>query len=264
MDCRIIMDSVGDRTEEMKAEKTVRMVPLTVIIDGKEYRDDDSLDTMMLLREIKNSKTCPRSACPSPEEFMEAYREAYPHETFVICASSKLTGSYNSAALGCRLFLEEHPDAKISVIDSLTATPGSGLIAQYILSLKDRLSFTELTDWIEKFKPRLQTRFGLEDLSFLEKNGRLSKLAAFLARQLKIVPTLKAIELRRPPQGPEGVPDDLLLQLSGSGRRSPGPPAGGIPGHEDPYLPHRRHPDSLRRRPWDRHGILILSLPTFR
>ena len=57
MDCRIIMDSVGDRTEEMKAEKTVRMVPLTVIIDGKEYRDDDSLDTMMLLREIKNSRT---------------------------------------------------------------------------------------------------------------------------------------------------------------------------------------------------------------
>ena len=43
MDCRIIMDSVGDRTEEMKAEKTVRMVPLTVIIDGKEYRDDLSL-----------------------------------------------------------------------------------------------------------------------------------------------------------------------------------------------------------------------------
>ena len=225
MDCRIIMDSVGDRTEEMKAEKTVRMVPLTVIIDGKEYRDDDSLDTMMLLREIKNSKTCPRSACPSPEEFMEAYREAYPHETFVICASSKLTGSYNSAALGCRLFLEEHPDAKISVIDSLTATPGSGLIAQYILSLKDRLSFTELTDWIEKFKPRLQTRFVLEDLSFLEKHGRLSKLAAFLARQLKIVPTLKAIEgeivLSSQHRGVKRALDRLFKEICDDLRKDP-------------------------------------------
>ncbi len=225
MDCRIIMDSVGDRTEEMKAEKTVRMVPLTVIIDGKEFRDDDSLDTMMLLREIRNSKTCPRSACPSPEEFMDAYREAYPHETFVVCASSKLTGCYNSALVGRQLFLEDHPDAQISVIDSITATPGSALVAQYILDLKDRLSFHELTEWIERFKPRLHTRFVLEDLSFLEKNGRLSKMAAFLARKLKIVPTLQAVEgeiiLSSQHRGVKRALDRLFKEICDDLRKDP-------------------------------------------
>ena len=225
MDCRIIMDSVGDRTEQMKAENTVRMVPLTIIIDGKEFRDDETLDTMMLLREIKNSRTCPKSACPSPEEYMDAYREAYPRETFVVCASSKLTGCYNSALLGRQLFLEDHPDAQISVIDGLTATPGSGLLAQYILDLKDRLTFAELTDWIEKFRPRLQTRFVLEDLSFLEKNGRLSKLAAFLARQLKIVPTLKAIEgeivLSSQHRGVKRALDRLFKEICDDLRKDP-------------------------------------------
>ena len=94
--------------------------------------------------------------------------------------SSHLSGSYNSAVLGKRLFEEENGQEKrIAVIDSESASAGELNIALRIQELCGQgLSFDEVVEQAEEYRDHLGTYFVLESLDYLRKNGRLTGLKA--------------------------------------------------------------------------------------
>ena len=72
-------------------------------------------------------------------------------ECYIVTLSGKLSGSYNSAVLARAMYLEEHPEAKIEVVDSQSASCGQMLIALKIRELKEKgLSFEEVQKKIRK------------------------------------------------------------------------------------------------------------------
>lgn len=191
MAVRILADSCCDMTPELIRKMGVQLIPLTVISpDGEEMIDDEKLNLERLLTSMRTNKTDPaRSACPSVDAYAEKMLAC--DECVVITLSKNLSGSYNAARLAMESVLEQHPEKKIYVIDSKSASAGETLIALYVHSMNMRgASFEEIVEGAEELICRMDTIFLLKDLSNLVKNGRVSKLKGKLTQVLQLYPVL--------------------------------------------------------------------------
>ena len=139
--------------------------------------------------DMKAYKNAPSTACPSPDEYAALMEKS--EESFVVTLSGKLSGSYNAACVGREMVLERSPEKKIHIFDSESASAGETLIA---LMLRDRIdgghSFEDIVAEMTAFIARMKTRFVLEDLSNLVKNGRISKVAGLLSGMLSLRPIM--------------------------------------------------------------------------
>ena len=102
MSYKIVLDSCGELPEKLKNDPHFERVPLSLEVGDYYVMDDDTFDQKRFLKEVAACPTCPKSACPSPEKYMEAYRTD-ADRVYVITLSSHLSGSYNSAELGRQL-----------------------------------------------------------------------------------------------------------------------------------------------------------------
>ena len=103
---KIVIDSCGELPEDLKKDGHYQNVSLELEVDGCYIRDDETFDQKDFLRRVKESVTGPKSACPSPDEYMKSYEGDADH-VYVVTLSGKLSGSYNSAELGKNLFEED-------------------------------------------------------------------------------------------------------------------------------------------------------------
>ena len=189
---RIIADSCADFTAEKKALTQVRQVPLTLTVGGEDILDDETFCQKSFLEKMRQAPECPRSACPSPESYMREFEGA--DEIFVVTLSQHLSGSYQSAMLAKQMYEEEHPEVKIEVVDSWSASVGESIIVLKLRSLFDKFSFEEIVTKITMFRNNAQTKFVLEDLDVFIKNGRLTHVQAILCNALNIKPLLAGKE----------------------------------------------------------------------
>lgn len=214
MTYKIIGDSCLDLTDELKKDSRFQMIPLTLQVGNATVVDDETFDQKKFIDMVKACPECPKTACPSPETFKEAFEAADVDAVFVITLSGHLSGSYNSATLAKKLFDEEQaekraqadPNAQavqegqdaptgkqVAVIDSLSASSGELNIALLIQELCEAgLGFDEVLQKALAFRDGMHTYFVLESLDTLRKNGRLSGLQAFFATALNIKPVMGA------------------------------------------------------------------------
>lgn len=189
---KIVIDSCGELPDDLKQDEHFCNVPLELDIDGFKIRDDESFNQLDFLRRVKESVAGPKSACPSPEAYMEAF-EGDAENIYVVTLSGKLSGSYNSAVLAANLYNEEHEDAKknIHVFNSKSASIGETIIGLKCQEFeKAGLSFEKVCEKTEEYISSMNTFFVLETLETLRKAGRLSNLKAFVANTLNIKPVM--------------------------------------------------------------------------
>lgn len=193
MSYKIIVDSCGELPEKIKADKVhFESVPLTLQVDEYQIIDDESFNQADFLKKVADSPNCPKSSCPSPERYMEAFEGEAEH-IYVVTLSDQLSGSYNSAELAKNLYEEEHKDKKIHVFNSKSASVGETLIALKAKECEEAgMAFEDVVKTGEAFLEEMNTFFVLENLETLRKNGRLSYVKAFVASALKIKPVMGA------------------------------------------------------------------------
>lgn len=191
MSMKVIADSSNDMTEDLKKEYAVELIPFKLTLDGREYVDDENLDPIAFISDMVASKDIPRSACPSPNDFMNAYEGE--EDCFVVTISAKLSGTFNSAQIGKDMFIEEHPQKKIHIVDSKSASIGETLISMKLHELMRKgLSFEDIVEQITKYTEGMKTLFVSESLDNLIKNGRISKFKGVIATALNIKPIMGA------------------------------------------------------------------------
>ena len=196
MSYKIFGDSCLDLTEELKKDPRFEMIPLTLQVDDHMITDDETFDQKAFLAMVKASPNCPKTACPSPEAFKKAC-ECDADDIYIITLSSHLSGTYNSAVLGKKMYEEEHGKGKknILVIDSESASAGELNEALAIRDMyEEGLTFSEISERILKMRDEQQTYFVIDTLEPLRKNGRLTGLQAFFATALNIKPVMGATD----------------------------------------------------------------------
>jgi len=189
MSHRIIGDSCTDLPEYLSKDEDITRVPLSIHIGTETIIDDETFDQKEFIKKMDGSKECPKSSCPSPQAYMDEFKDA--DDVYIVTLSSKLSGSYNSAELAKKIYAEGHPDTNISVIDSKSASVGQALIVMKIKELITQgKNFFDIEGTITKFRDSLKTKFVLESLDNLRKNGRLSNLTAVICSALNIKPIM--------------------------------------------------------------------------
>lgn len=190
MSYKIVVDSCCELPEKYKKDSRFQSIPLGLEVGDYQILDDENFNQKEFLVKVAACPTCPKSNCPSPELFREAYHDE-AEEIYVVTLSSHLSGSYNSAELGKKLYEEKYGSKKIHVVDSESASCGETQIAMKIMEYKEAgLSFEETVDKVEKFKRQMRTYFVLDNLETLRKNGRLSGVKALVASTLNIKPVM--------------------------------------------------------------------------
>lgn len=192
MSYKIIVDSCGELTEEMKASGRFETASLEIDVHGHHIIDDETFDQAEFLRLVAESPDSPKSSCPSPERYMEGYRCEAEH-VYAVTLSAELSGSYNSAILGKNLYHEEYGEKDIYVFNSRSASVGETLISMKIAECEEQgMEFAQVVETVEAYIGEQHTYFVLETLDTLRKNGRLTGVKAVVATALNIKPVMGA------------------------------------------------------------------------
>ena len=181
----ILCDSCTDFTDAMEKDPHFVRIPLTLHVGEEDIIDDETFDQASFLKKVAEYPDASKSSCPSPEKFMDYFEKA--DEIYIVTLSSHLSGSFNSAELAKSMYLEKYPDKKIHVFDSKSASAGQSLIALEIQKrATNGLPFEQIVNEVTDFLNTMGTKFVLETLEVLRKNGRLSKVTAMLVNALNI------------------------------------------------------------------------------
>lgn len=188
---KIIADSSCDTNKELYEYLDVKKVPFNIQIDEDHYTDHDDFQVVPFIEKMDAGKTTPKSSAPSPQLFMDRFEKNA--ENFVITISSKLSATYSNALLAKNLFLEDHSDTKIHVVDSKSASAGESLIAIKLREyINQNHSFEEIQEKIEDFVSSMKTFFILDEYGNLVKNGRMKQIAGAVIKALAFKPIMGA------------------------------------------------------------------------
>ena len=187
MNWHIVTDSSCDELPEMTIPEGVTFgkVPFVFQIGHQFMTDDDQLDINEMLDAMEKCPEASHSACPAPGLWEEEFGRADQVLAFTI--SANLSGSYDSAMTARHMVLEQHPDKKIFVLNSLGTGPMLSLAVQKAVSLiAANASFETVTAELSRFVRERHTLFALCSFNNLVKNGRVSRLAGLIAGKLGI------------------------------------------------------------------------------
>lgn len=185
---------VVDSSANMAGSRLVTSVPLKIITDEKEYIDDENLNTAAMVWDLKTYTGKSSTACPSPQDWLEAFGDA-PY-VFCIAITSNLSGSCNAANIAKADYEQEFPDRKVCVIDSLSTGGEMELIAEKIRELMETdLSFGQICNQVRAYQQRTGLMFMLESMQNLANNGRVNKIVAKAAGILGIRAVGKASDV---------------------------------------------------------------------
>jgi len=205
MSYKIVVDSCGDLSSEMKSSGVFVSVPIMITLGDKEIRDDETFVQAEFLKMMAESPHTPKSSCPSPEEFLQYY-QGDEERIYVVTLSSELSGTYNSAVLAKELYLEKYSGKSIHIFNSRSACAGESAIAYVVWQCElAGMSFEKIVETVEAYIEEQHTYFVLENLDVVRKSGRLTGVKSIVASALNIKPVMGST--------PEGT-----IQQLGQGR----------------------------------------------
>lgn len=184
---KIIADSGCDfySLSQLAADTEFVNVPLTIQVGAEIFVDGPDLDMDRMMAEMYGSSTAAGSACPSPQAYQSAYEGA--ENIIVVTLTGSLSGSFNSARVARDMYLEEHPEVNIHLIDSLSAGGEMDLLVEKINQLiKEEKDFVTVVEEMTIYQEQTKLLFVLEKVDNLVKNGRLSKLVGTVVGLLNI------------------------------------------------------------------------------
>lgn len=191
----ILTDSCSDLNPQITAQfDDLEVLPLSYTISGVTSCDsfDSAEKGMAFYDRLRAGESCTTSQV-SPGEFFDAFKKhAQKGEAILgLLFSSALSGTYASACVARDMVLEEIPDARIELIDTLAASAGEGLIVyDALLNRKAGMSLEDNAAWVRERLQHYAHWFTVDDLHFVKRGGRCSPSAAFFGTMLKIKPVL--------------------------------------------------------------------------
>ena len=188
----ITTDNNSDLPEEYLKDHGVGCMYLSYSMDGKNYTHGNFLPEHEFYEAMRNG-SMPTTAQVNPENaktLLEPYLKE-GKDILHIAFSSGLSGTYNSSRIAAEELMEEYPDRKIIVVDSLSASLGQGLLV-WLAQQKKELGQTleDVADWVEKNKLKMVHLFTVDDLNHLYRGGRVSRTTAIVGSMLNIKPVL--------------------------------------------------------------------------
>lgn len=195
---KIICDSMADLTKEQVEKYDIEVLPLTVILDDKEYRDGIDIDLDEFYEILEEKKIYPKTSQITYGQFKEAFDKyvAEGRTIFYIASSASATGTYQSAVMA-----KNDTEGDIYLYDASSLTFGAGITVLTAARLiEEGVSIEDTMLQLDKLKENMNIIFAVDSLTHLQKGGRISSTKALMGNILNIKPICE-------------VKDGLVVQL---------------------------------------------------
>ena len=183
MNYKIIADSAANLYS--LGEIPFAYVPLKVCCEDREFIDNAEQGIDPMIEFLRRTKERSFTSCPNMQEWLESFGDA--QEIYAVAITAGLSGSYSAAEQAKAEYLEAHPQAKVHIINSLSAGPEMALIVERLAALKaSGASFDETVTKIQAYTAKTKLAFCLKSLNNFARNGRVSPAKAKLVGTLGI------------------------------------------------------------------------------
>ena len=189
----ISTDNTTDLPREYIEEHQLPLLFMPCILNGETFDAEHELPVKDFYQSMRNG-SLPTTAQVNPviaKETFLALMKKHDCDILHLAFSSGLSGTYNSCRLAAQELEDENAPHKVTVIDTLCASMGEGLLVHKALeNQKNGMSLEENTTWLEEHKMNLVHTFTVDDLNHLYRGGRVSKTAAVLGTMINLKPIL--------------------------------------------------------------------------
>lgn len=193
MDIAVITDSVASIPPDTVADLGIEVVSLYVHEADRDTRDTE-MDLDDFYRRIGDTKgALPTSSQPCVEELVQAFRSAVERGCAVIGVfiSRAMSGTCETAALAARMVCEEHPHARIEIVDSRSNSMQEGFVAiAAAQAARAGETFDRCLAAANETVRRTRYLFTPASLEYLRRGGRIGSASALLAGLLQVKPIL--------------------------------------------------------------------------
>lgn len=213
---KITTDSTADIPAALQRELDISILPLHLIIEGREYLDGHDITPQKFYGILKRSEILPTTSQATPMQYIELFEEVWRSgytDQIHTCLNSKASATWYNAIQARELFYEEYPEARgkfsIHIIDSqnYTMAYGWGVVEGARLAQKGG-TVKEVIACIQGWVRRMRPIYVPLNLRVVRKSGRVSPVAAFVGDALGLKPVITFIE---------GEPR-IVAKIRGAGR----------------------------------------------
>lgn len=194
---RIFTDSACDLSAEVLRLWGVKFCSLSFMFDGESRcYENYELPAPVFYQFMRSGKTAKTSAI-NPDSFAHAFERELKkgRDILYLGFSSALSTTCNSARIAAEELMEQYPQRKILVVDSLCASAGQGLLLYLTVQLKRQgASIEEAAEFAESTKMRICQWFTTDTLTYLKRGGRVSSVSAAFGNMLDIRPVMHVDE----------------------------------------------------------------------
>ena len=189
-------DSTTDLTLAQYAALDLHYVSLHFLLDGKEYPDDygQSLPMKTFFDAMAAGATTGTSQVTTGE-FELYFRQFLEQGSDIlhVSLSSGLSGCYHSACAARDMLLEEFPERKIIVVDSLCGSGGAAILMLEAARQRDAgRTMEETAAWIEARRLHVHHWLFTPELAYFVRGGRVSAAAGWIGTLLRLCPVIEA------------------------------------------------------------------------
>jgi len=185
---RIVTDGAADILPEWQKEFGIEMIPVNILFGEKSYLQGAELDNEGFYKLVEETKRIPKTAQPSPHQFVEFYHKiAQKGDTILsVHITAKLSGTYASSIAAAE---ELKGEFNIIPIDSAVGSLGIGLMCREARKMERAgKSMDEIVKYLESIKSHIRVILTLDTLEYAKMSGRVKTLQAALASILNVKP----------------------------------------------------------------------------
>lgn len=199
---QIMTDSVSDISYEDEKKYSISIIPFPVSLGEKTYLSRVDFDNEKFYEMMDQYDEIPKTAQITPFQFQEIYLKAAEDgvtDLIMVLINSKGSSTYENSLLAIDLFFEEHPEYKGSFhvysIDGMGYTSQYGAPVIRAAQMRDEgAAPEEIVAYLTEIMPRRQIYFGIYDLKYAAKSGRIPTAAAFLGSKLNLKPVMNIFD----------------------------------------------------------------------
>lgn len=199
---QIMTDSASDISAEDEQKYNISILPFQVSLGGKSYTSRVDFDNEQFYELMAQYDEIPKTSQITPFEFQEIYlKEAENGVTdlILVLINSRGSATFDNSRMAKELFFEEHPEysGKLHIynIDGLGYNALYGAPVVCAAQMRENgASAQEIVDYLTKTLPRRQIYFGIYELKYASRSGRIPTAAAFLGDKLNLKPVMKIFD----------------------------------------------------------------------
>ncbi|MDO4589138.1 MAG: DegV family protein, partial [Fusobacterium sp.] len=188
----IVTDSTSDLTKEFIGDLGINIIPLKIKLNDNYYRDGVDITKREFWKRLLTEGVIPKTSQPSPAEFKEMYEKLFNKgykKIISIHISSRLSGTQQAARVA-KGMLTRGED--ITIIDSKAVTFALGhQVLEAARMVKSGVSYEAILERLYEMQDKMKVYFVVNDLTFLEKGGRIGRASSIIGGLLKVKPVLK-------------------------------------------------------------------------